>query len=275
MTRTAYLQVRTNMQYRNEVFREGVKRLGYEINLGTTKHPLPGDILITWNRYGTLDKAACIFEEVGLPVIVAENSYLDMKNCKKAFAMSLNKHNGGGRWPLPEGHRSLLLNIDLKPWKMKGKHVLILPQRGIGVPPVAMPKRWHLSVEKRLKEWGVPFHTRLHPELLKKDTKGNEKHPLEQDLEKAYAAVVWASSAGIKAMLAGVPTFYEFPDWIGGNPAACFGIDPLLDGRPDHVHSLMGSRMQMLEKIAWAQWSGEEVRTGEPIKRLVDLHYGV
>lgn len=276
MTKTAYLQIRINMDYRNEVFRQGMANAGYEWSLKPIRDPKPGDILIIWNRYSSLNKMACIFEDRNLPVIVAENSYLDMKDCKKAFAMSLNRHNGGGRWPQRQDKtRAHLLDVEVKPWKTRGKHILILPQRGIGEPPVAMPKGWHLTVENRLKAWGMPFHTRLHPELLKKDRHGQEKRPLEQDLEKAYAAVVWASSAGLKAMLAGVPTFHEYDRWIGGSPAAHFGIDPLKDSRPEHVHALMGDRQAMLEKISWAQWSGEEIRTGAPIQRLVDLHYSV
>ena len=273
MTKTAYLQIRTNMEYRNQVFRQGVTEAGYEWSLKPTRDPKPGDILITWNRYSSLARMAEIFEQRGLPVIVAENSYLDMQDCKKAFAMSLNRHNGGGHWPLPNEDRTHLLDVDVKPWKAKGKHVLILPQRGIGEPPVAMPKGWHLKVERRLREWDIPFHTRLHPELIKRDSKGNEKRTLEQDLEHAYAAVVWASSAGLKAILAGVPTFHDFPDWIGGFAAAPFDEVASARLKSREVVELMGDRSAMMKQVSWAQWSGEEVRSGGPINRLVDLHY--
>lgn len=274
MSNTAYLQIRTNMLYRNEVFREGVERAGYKWDIRPPKIINPGDILLVWNRYSSIDRLACRFEEAGLPVIVVENSYLDMVRSKKAFAMSLNRHNGGGKWPQrTTADRSELLNVEVRPWKTGGKYVLILPQRGIGMPPVAMPRNWAAQTEKRLKSMGVPCRIRVHPELLKRDAKGREHRTLEQDLEGAYAAVVWASSAGLKAMLAGVPVFHEYEDWIGGSPAACYGIGNLRNLEPGKAHELMGDRRAMLQKVACAQWCGEEVRSGMPISWLVDLHY--
>ncbi len=80
-------------------------------------------------------------------------------------------------------------------------------------------------------------------------------------MKNAYAAVTWASGAGIKAIVAGVPVFYEMPSWIGG-PAAKFGIDEI-------DTPFFGDRLPMLRRLAWSQWGGEEVRAGEPFAWLL------
>lgn len=270
----AVLMIRSNVKYRLDVFTEALEHLGYEIVQHPPLTPQPDDILLIWNRYSSSDKAAQLFEKHGCAVICVENSYLNMRGSKKSFAMALNRHNGGGLWPVSEYPRLPLLDIDLKPWKKDGKVILVLPQRGIGTAPVAMPKNWVSSIEKKIKaRTDRPYYIRLHPGIFSKKRPGTsvEAHPLERDIESAWCCVTWASSAATKALVAGVPCFYEFKSWVAG-PGAYYGVSPLAHVEKSAVWSLMGDREAMLERLAWAQWTGEEVRCGDPIKRLVELH---
>ena len=241
--------------YRRDIFDNALKRHGYDVSYNPLSNPSPDDILIIWNRYSSSAKQADAFEKVGATVLVVENSYLDMRDTKKAFAISLNHHLGGGCWPLPKHSRFELLDITLKPWRTRGKTVLLLPQRGIGHPSVAMPKNWASKTELRLhKKANRPIHVRKHPELLPE----HRRVPLEHDLSKAWCAVTWASSAAIKAIVAGVPVFFEFPEWIAGS-CSIFGTDQI--NHEDPVQ-LMGDREEMLSNLAWGQWTTEEVYEG-------------
>lgn len=266
--KTALCLIRPNPVYRHDAFIAGMQKLGYQVEIqpfSKGRRPTPDDVVLIWNRYGTGDKQATLFEEHGAAVIVVENSYLNMKKSKKSFAMSLNRHNGAGVWPGPEYSRYEKLDIDLQPWKESGTHILVLPQRGVGLPGVAMPRDWEGSVVPRIRRItkSSMVHVRRHPGTSKETT------PLSDDFQHAWCSVTWGSSAATKALVAGVPVFYEFDRWIAG-PAACFGINNI--SMDVSAHTMMGDRVAMLSNLAWAQWTLDEVLTGEPMERLLEIH---
>lgn len=257
--------IRRNVRARAAALDEGLRALGYEILQNPVERVQANDILLIWNRYGNMDRMAQKFEAAGRPVIVVENSYVDMKNTKKSFAMALNHHNGAGHWPIDEA-RADMLDVNIQPFKRKGKLILVLPQRGIGAEGVAMPKTWPQTIDKKLKALtDRPSYVRRHPGIYK------EAQPLEKDFEAAWCAITWGSGAGVKALFAGVPTFCEFPNWIG-RAAAHFGVGRLRDITPDQAAALMGSQEDLAIRVASAQWKIEEVATGEPFAKLIELH---
>ncbi len=264
--KTALCLIRQNPVYRHDAFVTGMQALGYQVEVApfNNRMPSPDDVVLIWNRYGTGDTQAKLFEAHGATVIVVENAYVDMRDTKKAFAMSLSRHNGAGMWPAPEYSRLDKLKADLQPWKASGTHIVVLPQRGVGLPGVAMPRDWGQQIIPRLKKitGSALVYVRPHPGIVKEQT------PLEEDLKRAWCAVTWGSSAATKAMIQGVPVFYDFDRWIAG-PAACHDFNKIsLDQSPIDY---MGDREAMFSNLAWAQWSLEEVMTGEPMLRLIQL----
>lgn len=202
---------------------------------------------------------AKLFDGAGARVVVAENGYLPMRGTRKTFALALNHHNGAGLWPMGVEMRSNLLDVEVRPWRTAHGDLLVLPQRGIGPAGVAMPRSWPTDIRRRLAlATRRRVRVRPHP-----GTDKPTRPTIEEDLEGVGACVIWGSGAGLKAAIAGVPVFYEFGRWIGA-PAGTAGIDCLEEpSRPD--------RLGMLERVAWAQWSVEELETGEPIARLLEL----
>lgn len=263
-SRQALCLVRSLPHYRLDAFTKALEINGFRVICDHRNYTMrEGDLLVTWNRYGTGDRMADMFQRAGNPVIVAENSYVNMRGTKKAFALALNHHNGAGIWPFGDGDRLNLLDIEIKPWIDRGKFVLVLPQRGIGPSGVAMPRNWGEHMQSKIKtRCRMPVKLRRHP--------GNQKNPpaLETDLRKAHCGVTWGSGAGIKALIAGVPVFYEFKNWIAGS-AACFTIKEINHERPSE---LMGDRVKMLKRLAWAQWTVQELMSGTPIRFLLETH---
>ena len=226
--------------------------------------PAPDDVLVIWNRYGGADAAAERFERRGAPVIVAENGYIGTDETgEQLYALALNHHIGAGWWHWERGNRWASLGIEEKPWRdpTPNGHILICAQRGIGEKGVAMPGGWPQDTAQRLATvTSRPIRLRLHP--------GNHAPavPLEADLEGAHCAVVWASGAGIKAVVAGIPVFHDFPRWILAGAAV-----PLEGGRLLEKPYVF-DRSAALERMAWAQWRLSEIETGEPFRHLLDLH---
>lgn len=222
--------------------------------------PRPGDVLVLWNRYDTWDLVAKRFERAGCAVVVAENGYLGREWRDGIwYAISLNRHNGAGSWRLGSESRWDSWDVELKPWRTQGDHVLVLPARGIGVPPVVQPGDWLdkalADLKRRTKR---PIRVRRHP--------GTDKpcpvdHGLLAELEGAHCVVTWGSGAALKAIAAGVPVFHGFPQWIGAGAA--------LPQSADLEQPFLGDRLPMFRRLAWAMWRLDEIERGEPFAALL------
>lgn len=151
------------------------------------------------------------------------------------LTIAKNQHNTAGRFPIGDDARWDDLGVELAPWRTDGETV-ILPQRGIGSPPTAMPRNWLKKHHGRV---------RTHP--------GTKPcMPLEDDLAHCGRVVTWGSGAAIKALMMGIPVMSDMPDWIGEQ-------DNTDDGR-----------LAMFRRLAWAQWRYSEIESGEAFERLLN-----
>lgn len=204
-----------------------------------TSRPGEGDIFVTWNRIREGHPYASAFESRGCRVVVAENAAWGNDFAGgRWYTLALNYHNTAGRFPVGGADRWDSLKVELPPWRA-GTETVILPQRGIGPPGVAMPQGW---AEKAARVTGG--RVRRHPGT-------NPCVPLEDDLARCALAVTWGSGAAIKALLMGVPVKSFMPDWIG---------------EQDNTDA---SRLAMFRRLAWAQWRLDEIADGSAFAHLL------
>lgn len=257
---TAVCLIRTNVHYRHEAFIRGLIAAGFSVVTRPLRKIDPDDVLVIWNRGALFQFEAQRHEAAGSRVIVAENGYTDAVDGDghQWFSLALDHHNGRGRWFVGDAPRFPRMGLNLRPWRAEGSFVLVLPQRGIGAPGVAMPRRWpHEIVQRLAKVTGRPVRVRPHP---------GTKTPISSlaaALDGCHAVVTWGSGAGVKAIMLGVPCFHELSGWIGA-PAARFGIERLED-------PFLGDRAPMLERLAWSQWTVAEIASGEPFRYLLQV----
>lgn len=240
----AWLNLRHEKGDRAEAFRAGLVALGYEVRHGLTHAPGSGDVLVTWNRIGSGETAARRFEAAGLQVLVAENAAWGNDFARRRWvSLARGRHNTAGCFPVGGLERWDSLGVNLAPWRRAGE-VVLLPQRGIGSPPTAMPRDWAAVTEARLRREGMAVRTRHHPGR-------NAARPLEDDLAKCGRIFTWGSGAAIKALMMGIPVESDMPHWIGAQDNTDAG------------------RLAMFRRLAWAQWTLEEVAAGDPFRWLL------
>jgi len=217
-------------------------------------------------------RAGLQVEKAGGIVLVAENGYLGQGGSTPKFdvvggveaghyyALAIGGHNGSGSWYSGGPERFAALNVELKPWRSKGDHILVCPSRNFGRPDLIMPSSW-------LKQTGDALRKVSKLPVIVRDHPGNDrpKRQLAQDLERAAAVVVWASSAGVHALVQGIPVHAGAPHWICGT--ASVAIEQLLQPTHTAQHAL---RLWALQRLAWAQWTVDEIASGEPFKRLIE-----
>lgn len=229
----AWLNLRYALVERWQAFAVGLERLGYTVERGSTLTPGPRDALITWNRIGSGEQAAQVFEAAGLPVVVAENC--SWGNEGGWLHLARGHHNTAGCVRYGGSWRWDARGIELAPWQT-GSEVVILPQRGIGSPPVAMPRDWPARAKAM-----TGGRIRPHPGTM-------PCVPLREDLGDCRLAVTWGSGAAIKALMWGVPVESHMPGWIGEQDNTDRG------------------RLEMFQRLAWANWRLPEIASGEALR---------
>lgn len=264
----AYNCIKTEPWYRKQAFDKGLQAVGFEVKAGPpTLGMKKEDVLLIWNRYGTTHELALMAERSGATVVVAENGYLGKGGTSPKFdvhpggpkpwhyySLSVGWHNGRGRWPTGGPERFRALDVELKPWRENGEHILICPNRSFGVGEQVMSPEWASIYANGLKGLTKrPIRIRTHP--------GNNApmKPLEEDLKNAWAVVVWSSSVACHALLEGLPTYIEAPYQVLKSASASGPIEnPILPDRLPHF-----------ESMAWHQWTCEEIESGEPFRALL------
>lgn len=254
----AICQIRQQPWYRREAFESGLRKAGYSL-VQSGRPACREDLLVIWNRYGGMESMANTWEQLGGTVIVCENGYCGKDaEGRQFYAIGVHGHNGSGWFPVSDEDRFSSLGIKLLPWRTGGEHILVCGQRGIGSATMASPQDWHSRMADRLRKvTDRPIKIRLHP--------GNQpaKTHLEDDLENAYACVIWSSGSGVKALQLGIPVFYDAPHWICEHAAE----------RTEEINFPAVSdlnREDAMHKMSYGQWSVAEIEAGIPFARIME-----
>lgn len=234
---------------RRPAFAAGLVAAGFEI-VDRLERPESDDLCLTWNRSAGFHETAQMFEQAGAQVLVAENGYLGKSWLgDEWFALARWHHTGAGQWPTGSNSRWDSLAVELKPWQQGGREVVIFAQRSIGEPDIRSPHAWAETTKQM-----TGGRIRQHPGTFE------PRVSLEDDLRDARCVMTWNSGAALKALMLGVPVFYDFPKWIGASAALPLEAWKTEPKRCDEA------RLAMFRKLAWAQWRVTEIESGEAFR---------
>lgn len=263
----AYCLIREQPWYRRDAFVKGLRAAGHEVQVQRPLRVGRDTLLVIWNRYNELHELARLVERESGVVLVAENGYLGIGGTSPKFdvhpggpqphhyyAIARSFHNDDTRTCVGATARFPALGVEPKPYRTNGEYVLVCPNRSFGVPGRVMPPDWveHTAAALR-KRTKLPVRVRAHP--------GNNKpaRGIQEDLVGARAVFVWTSSAGVHAIVEGIPTFVHGPYWILKGAAASGDVDA----------PVLPERAPQLERLAWSQWTLAEVERGDPFRHLL------
>jgi len=157
------------------------------------------------------------------------------------------------------------LDYEIKPWKDGGDYVLVCGQ----VPWDASVQHvdhvhWCRETVERIKGLEIPVKFRPHPLVRGKVNfmLDESESTWEQDLAGARAVVTFNSTSGALAVLDGIPIFAADPGSIA-YPIANKELTRESLENPDRPN-----REQWAYDLAYAQWTAEEMKTGEPWERI-------
>lgn len=158
------------------------------------------------------------------------------------------------------------LNLELKPWRSKGKHILLCCQRNGGWSMGGIDvASWVKSTVAELKHYtDRPIIVRAHPgDRMAKQYLANigltvsTNESIKQDLKDCHATVMYNSSPSVASVIEGIPTFITDPQ--PKKSQAYFVSNKRLQ---DIENPLMPERQQWIEKLCMSHWKFDELSDG-------------
>ena len=180
--------------------------------------------------------------------VYGDNSFFD---CARGthFRFSRNKLQDVGE---PDYDRLNALNLEIKPWRRDGRHIVVVMQSPHFMKEVARrpANEWQEATLLTLKK-----HTDRPIVVRHWSSDKNERaRSLKHDLDGAWALVTHMSAAANEAVLAGIPVFVTGPC-----AALAMGLSQIesieTPRRPD-------GRREWAARLAAHQWTLDEVRAG-------------
>jgi hypothetical protein len=160
------------------------------------------------------------------------------------------------------------LNIELKPWRSAGNHILICLQRNGGWSMGGLNViDWLNSTIQQIRKYSKrPIVVRAHPgdKKIKQILKINHhavypstNENFVDDLENCWATVVYNSSPGVASIIEGVPAFVTDPI---PEHSQSFGI---ANTDLSKIESPITPERQLwVEKLAMCHWKFDELKSG-------------
>ena len=162
------------------------------------------------------------------------------------------------------------LNINIKPWRVTGSHILICLQRHGGWSMGGLDVQTWLDrtiIQIRQHSRKRPILIRTHPgdKKIKAILKINHKNVhlstnerLVDDLRNAWATVVYNSSPSVASIIEGIPAFITDPLPQHSQTYEVANTDLSRLENPE-----IPDRQSWIEKISMCHWNFEELRSGE------------
>lgn len=161
------------------------------------------------------------------------------------------QHCGAGR---ADHHRLAALDLEIRPWRTDGRHVLVCPPDAGWAELMAFDAGAWLAAT--LRKLGA----NTDREIRVRHRAAAHRTPLAADLERCWACVTHASNAAVEALVAGVPVIAT-----GDCAARAMGLsDPASIEYPAYPED----RERWAAVLAANQWTLQEIAEGECWRRI-------
>jgi len=161
------------------------------------------------------------------------------------------------------------LNVNLKPYRTQGEHILICLQRNGGWSMAGLSVIDWLDTTVKKIQLSSKRHivVRPHPgdkkimnilRIKYKNVSLSTKPSLLDDLQNAWATVVYNSSPSVASIIEGVPAFITDPEPKHSQSYAVANTDLNQIENP-----VLHERQHWIEKLAMCHWNFDELQSGE------------
>lgn len=243
-----------------ECLRQGFENLGVPVrvgNLGSNKN------VACWGwRKGQK------LRETGLEVLVLERGYIGNRFHYTSLGWNgLNGHAEFPEYPDDGGERFRAHGGVLEDWKYDGDYILILGQ--VANDASLQGKNldeWYSYIGRKASErFGKPVYFRPHPDAVRRGgyyrVNGipNMGGTLDEALEGALFTIAFNSNSCLDSVLKGIPCF------AGDKGTMAWDLC-----MHDLTKIVRPRREEVVNRIAWTQWSPDEMKSGKALVKIVE-----
>lgn len=161
------------------------------------------------------------------------------------------------------------LNLQLKPYRTSGSHILVCLQRNGGWSMKGLNSiQWLENTINKIKQYSDrPIIVRAHPgdkktkgylKLNHKNVQLSVNERLIDDLSTAWATVVYNSSPSVASTIMGVPAFLTDPDPKQSQSFEVANTDLEKLESPE-----LKDRQHWIERLSMCHWNFDELKSGE------------
>lgn len=242
----------------------GMKAHGVGVKIATPSHRIVTKYTACWGwRLGVR------LRQAGHEVLVMERGYVGDRFAYTSLGW--NGLNGFANFPKREadsGERFSAHGGKLLPWKNTGEYVLILGQvpRDASLRGIDLLPKYEAWAQACAKTYKLPVLFRPHPDLAKKgirqtlySAQSSPHKSLAEALDGAAMCVTFNSNSSVDSVLAGVPTVALDSGSMAWDVCG-HSLDEIV--RPD--------RTVWAHKLAFKQWSMDEIKNGAALEPFVD-----
>ena len=179
-----------------------------------------------------------------------------------------------------DDRRKRLLGLEVKPWRPRGKYILICGQHDKSLQWQGMPRmsNWFLDTYDEIrKHTDRPIIFRPHPRCRLEHIERGLKHVYRQEprhvngtydsfdmgFDDIHCTISYSSNPGVHSVIEGVPAFVS-------THSLAYDVANDIDFLHDIENPLMPDRTQWLNDYAHTEYTIEEISQGIPLKRLTN-----
>ena len=174
--------------------------------------------------------------------------------------------------------RKRLLGLEVKPWRTKGKYILLCGQHDKSLQWQGMPRmsNWFLNTYDEIrKHTDRPIIFRPHPRCRLEHIERGLRHVTRQEprhvngtydsfdmgFDNIHCTISYSSNPGIHSVIEGVPAFVS-------THSLAYDVANDIDFLHDIENPIMPDRTQWLNDYAHTEYTIEEIAAGIPLKNL-------
>lgn len=250
---TFFLRAASHQQDWGQALAEGMRRHGLKTEFTSPASCEPCDLAVIWGHRNTSQIRAQ--QANGRRYLVMERGYFGDRH--EYTSLGFDGLNGRADFCNADapGDRWQKHGVPVADWKQGGEYALLMGQvKGDASLANVDIEQWYRETAEKIN---LPVRFRRHP--LGQTPKGFQcaDRGLADDLRDAACIVTFNSNSGVDAALAGVPVIACD---AGSMAWPVAGHTPGEIVRPD--------RTEWLHRLAYCQWTLEEIRSGEAWNHL-------
>lgn len=244
----------------------GCERTGFNASLVLYGQPIKTKKVACWGW-----RKGYQLRRSGHDVLVMERGYLGDRFSYSSLGWNgLNGYASFPEFPSDSGSRFKQLGLQVSPWKKGGQYALLLGQvpHDMSLKGLDIGAHYMAWADTARRKYGIPIAYRPHPEAVRRGVGHAIPNAdrmiggtLDEALVNAAFCITYNSNSAVESILSGTPVIaLDRGSMVYDLCAHTIGDELIYPPREEFLY-----------RLAWTQWTQDEIENGAPLRPLMSL----